>query len=160
MRVKIDALGGLLKRIGNFDPASFESDFNDRLILQKTVYLMEKFGLHIGYYFSWYLRGPYSPSLARDAYALAKTYSEIKPVRFANPAKENRFCEFLAFIKPFSSSERDLERIASIHFLCKAYPDTQSKEIYFKIKGKIPSITITEFEETKTLLKENGLLEA
>jgi hypothetical protein len=33
------------------------------------------------------------------------------------------------------------------------------KEIYLKIKAKIPSITTVEFEEMKSLLEEYGLLE-
>jgi hypothetical protein len=159
MEGKVDALGGLLKRIGNFDPADFESDFNDRLILQKTVYLMEQFGLNIGYHFSWYLRGPYSPSLARDAYTVVKTYSQIQPVKFDDPTKEKRFGEFLAFIKPFLRKHANLEKIASIHFLCKAYPNLPLGEIYLKIKAKIPSMTMEEFKETKALLQSYGLLE-
>lgn len=159
MENKVDALGGLLKRIGNFDPNDFKSNFNDRLILQKTIYLMEHFGLNIGYYFSWYLRGPYSPALARDAYEIAKTYSEIPLAKFANPAKEERFCKFLSFIKPFSHNHADLERIASTHFLCKKYPDLSPLEVYLKIRAKIPSMTMTDFRETIDCLKSNGLLE-
>lgn len=155
---KRDALGGLLKRIGNFEPSDFASDFNARLILQKTVYLMEQFGLNIGYYFSWYLRGPYSPSLARDVYSMVKSYLEIPPAKFVDPSKEKRFCEFLSFIKPFSRDHAYLERIASIHFLCTTYPHLSSEEIFLKIHQKIPSITMREFRDIKAVLKYHQLL--
>lgn len=159
MKGEVVALGGLLKRVGNFEPSRFSSDFDARLILQKTVYLMEQFGLSIGYYFSWYLRGPYSPSLARDAYVLTKSYQEISPVKFADPAKEKRFCEFLAFIEPFSRDNAYLEKIASVHFLCIAYPHLSSEEIFLKIKTKIPSMTMEKFQEIKAVLMNHGLLE-
>lgn len=155
---KKDALGGLLRRIGNFEPSVFSSDFNARLILQKTVYLMEQFGLNIGYYFSWYLRGPYSPSLARDMYAMAKSYPEIPPMKFADFSKEKRFCEFLAFIKPISRNPAYLERVASTHFLCTTYPHLSSEEIFLKIKAKIPNMTMEEFREIKAVLRNHKLL--
>jgi len=154
------ALGGLLHRIGSFDPKSYESDFNSRLILQKTVYLMREFGLNIGYSFSWYLRGPYSPNLTRDTYELAKIYSEVPPVKFAEPNKESRFCEFLDFVKPISRDRIRLERIAVVHFLCKMYPHLSSKEVYVKVNVKIPNITFDEFEKIKSLLRCYKLLES
>jgi hypothetical protein len=46
------------------------SSFDDRLILQKAVYLAQAAGVELGYFFHWYLRGPYSPSLTRDAFAM------------------------------------------------------------------------------------------
>lgn len=159
MEDRIDALGGFLKRIGSFEPSLFKSDFNARLILQKTVYLMEQFGLSTGYYFNWYLRGPYSPSLTRDAYILVKTYPELLPVKFVESSDEKRFCEFLAFIRPFSRNHVYLEELASIHFLCTVYPYLSSKEIFLKIKAKIPSMTFERFREIKTVLRNCKLLE-
>jgi len=155
---KKDALGGLLKRIGIFDPSLFQSDFNSRLILQKTVYLLEQFGLNIGYYFSWYLRGPYSPSLTRDTYALVKSYPEVHAVKFADPSKEKRFCEFLSFIRPIARDYSYLEKIASTHFLFKVYPRFSSEDIFLKAKAKIPSLTIEEFREIMTVLEKYNIL--
>lgn len=51
--------------------ASIES-VDDRKMLQKAVYLAQAVsGVDLGYRFSWYLKGPYSPPLARDYYRLA-----------------------------------------------------------------------------------------
>lgn len=160
VRGKKDALGGLLKRIGNFEPSQFQSDFNARLILQKTVYLMEQFGLNIGYYFSWYLRGPYSPALARDAYTVAKSYSDVQAAKFADPSKEERFCMFLSFIKPFAEDYSSLEKVASIHFLFKVYPHFSSTDVFAKVKVKIPSLTFEEFQEISRVLEKWHLLES
>ncbi len=51
-------------------PARVET-FEDRLILQKAVYLAQAAGIHLGYYFRWYLRGPYCPSVAEDGFCIA-----------------------------------------------------------------------------------------
>ncbi len=44
------------------------SAFNDRLRLQKIVYLLQQFGLQTHWGFNWYVRGPYSPELAHEAF--------------------------------------------------------------------------------------------
>ncbi len=49
--------------------------FMDRLIMQKTVYLAQAAGVNLGYYYHWYLHGPYSPSLTRDEFAVAMDIS-------------------------------------------------------------------------------------
>ncbi|SRR5258707_3695878 len=55
----VDSLGGLkLNR------------FPDRLLLQKRMFLLTMSGVDLGYPFSWYLRGPYSASLTKDAFGI------------------------------------------------------------------------------------------
>ncbi len=44
--------------------------FNDRLILQKAIYLAQAGGIQLGYSYRWYLRGPYSTGLTRDAFSV------------------------------------------------------------------------------------------
>lgn len=44
--------------------------FNDRLILQKSVYLLQAAGIHMGYRFRWYLRGPYSSDMTAGAFGI------------------------------------------------------------------------------------------
>lgn len=45
--------------------------FDQRLILQKSIHLLQEGGVQLGYHFRWYLRGPYSPRLTEDVFALA-----------------------------------------------------------------------------------------
>ena len=45
--------------------------FEDRLIMQKAIYLAQAAGVNLGYFYHWYLHGPYSPSLTRDEFAIA-----------------------------------------------------------------------------------------
>src|SRR5262245_20956825 len=44
--------------------------FTGRLILQKRMFLLLMSGVDIGYNFSWYIRGPYSPGLTRDVFVV------------------------------------------------------------------------------------------
>lgn len=47
------------------------SNFNDRLKMQKMVYLLQELGMPLGAYrFYWYKHGPYSQSLLDDMYSL------------------------------------------------------------------------------------------
>ena len=45
--------------------------FDERKTIQKAVYLGQLTGVDLSYRFGWYLKGPYSPSLAEDYYHLA-----------------------------------------------------------------------------------------
>lgn len=42
--------------------------FEDKLVIQKTICLLELMGFKIGYSFSLYIRGPYSPDLTSELY--------------------------------------------------------------------------------------------
>ena len=39
--------------------------FENRLIAQKKIYLLQGLGTDLGYSYNWYIRGPYSPALSK-----------------------------------------------------------------------------------------------
>jgi uncharacterized protein YwgA len=43
--------------------------FGDRLVVQKLIYLAQAAGLDLGYYYGWYIRGPYCSAVADDMFA-------------------------------------------------------------------------------------------
>ncbi|CAG9259208.1 conserved hypothetical protein [Burkholderia diffusa] len=45
---------------------------DDRMRLQKAVYLLQAAGANLGYRYSWYLKGPYSTALTQDYFAIAE----------------------------------------------------------------------------------------
>ena len=61
------ALKLVLDAIGE---ATSISNVADRLRLQKSVYLAQEMGIPLGYGYSWYVKGPYSPALTQDYYNL------------------------------------------------------------------------------------------
>ncbi|MBN2133613.1 MAG: hypothetical protein JW741_29195 [Sedimentisphaerales bacterium] len=96
--------------------------FQDRLILQKASYLAQAAGVNLGYYFSWYLYGPYCSSLATDAFSVSdeleadsdeskgwqldeKTIAKLMPVR-----------TLIESCGPEDRAKR-FELLASVHFL-------------------------------------------
>lgn len=96
--------------------------FEDRLIMQKTIYLAQAAGVHLGYYYHWYLHGPYSSSLTRDEFAIAMDISagldESKGWKLDNSSSKR--LEQIRDI--FLKTKRDklpkkLELLASVHFL-------------------------------------------
>jgi len=44
--------------------------FNERLILQKSAYLLQAAGIHFTYRFRWYIRGPYSSEMTAGAFGI------------------------------------------------------------------------------------------
>lgn len=52
------------------DVPAHQSSFDDRLILQKAIYLVQQAGVDLNYRYTWYLRGPYCSDLTRDAYEM------------------------------------------------------------------------------------------
>lgn len=96
------------------------SGFDSRLILQKSVYLLEEAGIRLGYSFNWYLRGPYSPGLTRDAYELASNNEEVARWELDERSRgvANRLKSLLASQDEDTSTKaRRLELLASLHYL-------------------------------------------
>jgi uncharacterized protein YwgA len=155
---KILLLGGLLRRIGNFDQQSFASSFDQRLILQKTVYLLQAFGLFLGYGFSWYIRGPYSPLLAHHGYNLAKAKKKVPLVRFTTKKSEKKFDEFLDFLSSKKDDADWLEILASIHLLRRLYPNYSKVKILKLVESKQPYFSKEICEKAWNDLKKYGLV--
>ena len=102
------------------------STFNDRLILQKTVYLLQSAGLHIGYRFRWYLRGPYSPDMTAGAFGIVNE-GEYGQKELRGWKLDDESSKRATAIRPLlhqageakSARVRRLELLASVLFLVK-----------------------------------------
>jgi uncharacterized protein YwgA len=96
--------------------------FMDRLIMQKAVYLAQAAGVNLGYYYHWYLHGPYSPSLTRDEYAIAADIGFGMDDSEGWKLDESSLRRLEGIRAIFTEPERDklarkLELLASVHFL-------------------------------------------
>ena len=151
-------LGGVLRRIGNFEPDLFLTSFDARLVLQKTIYLMQAFGLYLGFKFSWYLRGPYSPMLAHNGYELAKMKRKVPLVRFARAKSERRFKEFLGFLGSKKNDAEWVEILASIHLLRRLYPGKRKNAILRLVAKKQPIFSIQKCTEAWNHLERHDLI--
>ena len=98
--------------------------FDQRLILQKAIHLLQEGGVHLGYHFRWYLRGPYSPRLTEDVFAVAalpeKGAGELKDWKLDEESKQ-KVAKFNGLFAASSTGvlAKHLELLSSILFLVR-----------------------------------------
>ncbi|MGH7134412.1 MAG: hypothetical protein ACREHD_01650 [Pirellulales bacterium] len=155
LKLALDHLG-LPARLGTFD---------DRLILQKAVYLAQAAGVDLGYFFHWYLRGPYSSSLTRDAFAMVSEINggldESEGWKF-----DEKSIERLARLKPLideaplAQRAARLELLASVLFLllnkrCEPADKAGLRDVLLRY-GK--EFTQDEIDDAVEKLRQYGLV--
>jgi uncharacterized protein YwgA len=103
--------------------------FDDRMVIQKTIYLCQIGGVHLGYRYNWYRRGPYSPDLTRDAFDLVRQ-SEDESEGCALDVDSVEKLSKLAELWRNESANRPrwLELVASVAFLRGSY-DGRDKDV-------------------------------
>lgn len=125
-------LAGLIKRIySSLDITKFD----DRLKLQKSIYLLQESGLNLGYNFRLYLRGPYCLQLARDSFDMPKI-DEVATLKFEDVDAESKFKELNNFISDIKDAAEKMEVIASLHLFHKLFPDKKDGEIIQLVQEK------------------------
>jgi len=97
--------------------------FSDRLVTQKSIYLFQVMGFDLGYRYSWYLRGPYSPALTADAFKVAEAEAndiDLGSVQLTADARETarRITELLEKHREAGLDKPQwAELLASMHYL-------------------------------------------
>jgi uncharacterized protein YwgA len=101
-----------------------------RLVLQKTIYLLQAYGLKLGYGFSWYKYGPYSQDLVQDAYEVLNFARPVyqgrtKSFEFSTSCRK-RFDKFKEICGKALENPAQLELIASVNFARTTwYPEAE-----------------------------------
>jgi uncharacterized protein YwgA len=113
---------GVKLTVDSLNPPFKTDSFMDRLIMQKSVYLAQSAGINLGYYYHWYLYGPYSPSLTRDEFAIAADIASGMDESKGWKLDESSSRRLEGIRAIFSEPDRDklarkLELLASVHFL-------------------------------------------
>lgn len=83
--------GKTKKVIAFFKELGFEFDiarFDDRLIAQKLVCLLELKGIDLEYSCNLYVRGPYSPDLTKDLFAFTPEFENLETGTRLNAAEK------------------------------------------------------------------------
>jgi uncharacterized protein YwgA len=99
------------------------TDFDSRLELQKYIYLVQAFGVDLGFGFSWYLRGPYSSYLADIGFMIHNSgggkVTDFKLTDYVHQKIQD--CKkFISSSKPTNEELSNidwLELLASLHYL-------------------------------------------
>ena len=159
MEMKLVLLKLFLDKLG----ISSEIDtFEKRKTIQKAVYLGQLTDVDLSYRFGWYLKGPYSPSLAEDYYHLAdeleiddKGHEEYQ----LKKSLSDRLEEVLPLLekpKEFKLKEVDwLELVASYDYLRRVRK--LSDEAADKVLAKEKDYLYEYKDLAEQKLKENPL---
>jgi len=119
---------------------------NDRILLQKKIFLAQDIGLPLGYGYSWYIHGPYSADLTAVAY-------QVIPEGFDSIEKNSFKPPYAAMISKVNALEDEIKKnglqirtvqwyelIASIAYWYERGYDTKEKMVG-KIKKTKPQFT-------------------
>lgn len=139
------------------DSSGVLSGVDKRLVLQKAVFVGQLYGVDLGYSYNWYVRGPYSPSLANDYYDL-QNFDDVGDITFADSVVEKISKVKHLFEKYNGKQRRDwLEALASIAFLVNKSNKTveEALEIIAEVKGHISAAMRDEAVEA---LRNDGIL--
>jgi uncharacterized protein YwgA len=147
-------LGLILRRIARFDIGTFEG----RLVLQKTVYLLQSLGFYLGYKFSWYIHGPYSPDLTKDAFKLKPIYKKIPRVKFVDREIEANLAVFKKFVGTKKDDANWLEQLACTHFLKALFPKADKQTIVNRVLSHESHFTKEQCLQAWNYLVKEGLI--
>ncbi len=155
----------LLKLAANQIGVSSEQDtFDNRLILQKAIYILQASGLNFGYRYSWYIRGPYCPDVTYEAFDM-KGSPLVSQYRLGPQTKNklDRLSNLFSDLKRDDvndSSARKFERFASILFVLKTGQSkvTDTIEIRERMEKANKLYTQKEVDTTVTILQGHHLV--
>ncbi|MDR2720454.1 MAG: hypothetical protein LBC03_06605 [Nitrososphaerota archaeon] len=102
--------------------------FGERKCIQKTVYLLDKvFGLDFGYYYSWYLHGPYSPQVTQIIYDVVEGRKIVEQQTTPLSSEDTYKIECLkAFLKDDINVNDKLELLVSVDYLLNCTVNSQN----------------------------------
>ncbi len=142
---------------------NFKINFDDRLEFQKSIYLLQEAGAPLGYQFGWYIYGPYSSSLANDAFPVASLPAESFKM-FNEPINAEAIKRFQTLIKAIPRDRKRaywLELLASVDYVMKhSYPKAKTKQeaIAAIMKLKRGKFGERDIERAFVLLQKNNFI--
>ena len=154
------ALKVVLDELGEPDEIS---TVNDRLRIQKAIYLAQVAGIGLGYHYSWYVKGPYSTALTQDYYKLHEALRAGETSHtglILNPS----IASLVPRVKQILSKPQDVqlpdhswyEALASMHFLINISrkPLHDAKEFLISVKPHLNGVLDRAIQHLRT----NGLI--
>lgn len=119
-------------------------EFNDRLEMQKAVYLLQNMGISVGdYRFIWYKHGPYSQRLQNDILSKSTEYVDEK-IEFSSDAKRemNLLQEAISKKRVQYDESQWLECLGSIQYIKENLLPSSAKDetILLKLESKKPHL--------------------
>ena len=122
--------------------------FNNRLKLQKYVFLARKYGFNLRYSYNLYIHGPYSPQLADDYYALGESAIE--------PEKITLDEGFIKLIR--KKSEWWLELASTVVTVSERYKGMEDKTIIKLMRNSKPFASEGEIGDVILKLRKANVI--
>ena len=157
--VTLTRLGCLTESDKN-EPFDMNS-FNNRLIYQKLIFLLNEVSVDLNYNYNWYIRGPYSPELSKELYYLDdllqqnKSFLDLINEKFVhNKTIDTAIGNINNLESSFQETfdhdwnAKDLEILASLLFI--------DKYTYSECRNSKKN-TLKEFENRNSELADNDI---
>lgn len=139
--------------------------FENRLLIQKAIYLLQSIGMELNYDFSWYLYGPYSPELASEVYAIYPILNSlINEYKFTE--NDQKFIRKMKQVKNGLNQESKklglnivdaFELAASIVFIVRHNANDDMNFVISNLTSLKPKFKEKEIEGIYNLLKKIGV---
>jgi len=140
-------LKGFLNYLGN---SSFNT-LSERIIIQKKIYLLQRFGLDLGYSFDWYHYGPYSSALSKDVFNMGPVDSSSIELTESQGTSLVRFSNFLGDEK---NDLRFLELSGSLVFIKEKNPFSNDAFIFERLLFLKPHFSSEEINSAWNRIRE------
>jgi uncharacterized protein YwgA len=147
----MDIRRGRLVRVMKFFGKEIDMrSYDDRLILQKLVYILQCKGVAFDYFFGWYIRGPYSSALAADGYFIGeKKHKELG----ISPKEESVVKRTKELLGCSITDSKKMEIIASLLFLKQKNMSLDDSGVIMALKDLKPWLTVEEIADELLVLK-------
>ena len=148
----MDIRRGRLVRVMKFFGKEIDMcSYDDRLILQKLVYILQCKGVAFDYFFGWYIRGPYSSALAADGYFIGeeKHHQEAD----ISPLEESVVKRTKDLLGCSITDSKKMEIIASLLFLKQKNMSLNDSGVIMALKDLKPWLTVEEISDGLLVLK-------
>lgn len=134
-----------------------KDSFDNRIISQKKIFLLQEMGIDIGYSYNWYIRGPYSPDLTTYIYDnldMLKDH-DFSAYKLSDTAKAAiDAINGLEEAKPQTLSVVSwYELLASVLYIIRKWNKENPYESLIKYK---PKYTKTDYDAAMTQLRMIG----
>ena len=133
--------------------------FAQRLLLQKRIFFVSMLGVSLGFGHSWYIRGPYSPTLTRDSYAVegARMKSNIATVTLPDSLSKKLDDIRNMFGAAWNDPQR-MELLASVCYLARTLRTNNSDYLSDKLVSRKGHFTKDQATEAFDWIADKGLI--
>ena len=133
--------------------------FAQRLLLQKRIFFVSMLGVSLGFGHSWYIRGPYSPTLTRDAYAVegARIKGSIATVTLPDSLSKKLDDIRNMFGAAWNDPQR-MELLASVCYLARTLRTNNADDLSDRLVSRKGQFTKDQATEAFDWLADKGLI--